>query len=799
MIKLHQQQLVVDGHPRIIIAGEVHYFRLPVERWDETLDLAIEAGCNTIATYIPWHMHEEIEGQIDWTGRTRSHLNLPLFLEKIKLRGLFVFLRPGPFIMAEMKNEGLPYWLMKKHPDIIPTTWNHETVSTYTVDYLSPHFLAETENYYRSLYPHIAPYLHQVGGPIIAIQLDNEIGMLSWVSNSPDLTPTVLTHFNAFLQNRYGSNVTDYYPCIHDADAFDRFVTSPVEPYALRLHEDLGLYMRIRFRQFADALKGMLERVGIKDIPYVINVHGTSDGRALLYPIGLSQLKEAFNDENYLAGSDLYLEDFHMGSFHDFYVVNGMQASLNTKGQPLATVEFNCGDGNFGDDLGARMDPASTDLKTRICVAQGHKVVNYYLLSGGFNDVMLVPPHDGNDRIAITGQRHGFAAPINPEGLPNTSFGRLSEVNHAVLGNESLLADMLPRHDRIAMGWMPDYFMTESAYPHSQTVKEVYKNLRAHRAGNWWNVLTKLLLLRTINPAILDLQQGSLDVTTTPILYVESARYMAANVQTKLVTYVQDGGRLVLGGEFPEFTLSGEPCRVLVDGLHIQPQTVEYDRHHLYLSVSPEGRFSHHAETRVYYAQPFHVASAEPLAHIHHTKDMCAAYWSIGKGAVLAWMTPLPGHVHLLDDLLRLLQFTPRLRHDYVPHGIVIIPTESSQNKMYHIINVDNLDKPLHVYEDGLPLFGGTAIQLPAKRGLILPHGVTIPVGRILYATLEIRSMAPDHIVWTAHPGDHTIAIETTRSIHFSHDAVVSVTNETTILSFHLNSDHRTVTIEFED
>ncbi len=295
------------------------------------------------------------------------------------------------------------------------------------------------------------------------------------------------------------------------------------------------------------------------------------------------------------------------------------------------------------------------------------------------------------------------------------------------------------------------------------------------------------------------MQQESLDVATTPILYVESARYMAADVQTKLVTYVQHGGRLVLGGEFPEFTLSGEPCRVLIDGLHIQPQTVEYDRHHLYLSVSPEGRFSHHAETRVYYAQPFHMTSAEPLAHIHHTKHMCAAYWPIGKGSVLAWMTPLPGHVHLLDDLLKLLKFTPRLHHDYVPHGIVIIPTESSQNKMYHIINVDNLDKPLHVYEDGLPLFGGTAIQLPAKRGLILPHGVTIAAGRILYATLEIRSMAPDHIVWTAHPGDHTIAIETTRSIHFSHDAVVSVTNETTILSFHLNSDHRTVTIEFED
>lgn len=799
MIKLLQQQLVVDGQPRIIIAGEVHYFRLPVERWDETIDLAVAAGCNTIATYIPWHMHEEIEGQIDWTGRTRPHLNLPLFLEKVRARGLYVFLRPGPFIMAEMKNEGLPYWLLKKHPDILPTTWDHQPVSTYTVDYLNPNFLRETETYYRSLYPHIAPFLHQNGGPIIAIQLDNEIGMLSWVSNSPDLTPVVLDGLRQFIKQKYGEQASTFYPSIDQLDAFDSFITSPTESSALHIHEDLGLYMRIRFRRFADALRGMFEKLGVREIPYVINVHGTSDGRALLFPIGLSQLKDAFDDANYLAGSDLYLEDFHMGTFHDFYVVNGMQASLNTKGQPLATVEFNCGDGNFGDDLGARMDPASTDLKTRICIAQGHKVVNYYLLSGGTNDVMFVPPHDGNDRIAITGQRHGFAAPINPEGIPNTSFARLSEVNHAVLANESFLADMLPRYDRIALGWMPDYFMTESAYPDSSVVKEVYKNLKAHRAGNWWNVLTKLLLLRTINPHVINLQDASLNVERTPVLYVESARYMARDVQERLLHYVLQGGRLILGGEFPEATLTGEPCTVLVDGLHIEPLPTVYDKHHLYMSVHPEGRFAHHAETRTYYAQPFRATHAEPLAHIYHTKQTCAAVMNVEKGQVIAWMAPLPGHLHLLDDLLRLVDFQPRLSHDYLAHGLVIIPSQSSKNTIYHILNVDNIDKQLHIQEDGHPLFGGALISLPAKRGLILPHGVSLRQAKLVYATLEIKSIHDSSIEFKAHPGDHVITIQSACTMQCHHPVTIHVDNDVTTFTFHLNSDHRTITIEFED
>lgn len=794
MITLSHHQLLIDGQPRVLIAGEVHYFRLPVERWDTTLDLAVQAGCNTIATYLPWHMHEEIEGHIDWTGRTRPHLNLVLFLEKVAARGLMVFLRPGPFIMAEMKNEGLPYWLLKKYPEIIPTTWDHQPVSTYTVDYLHPAFLQATQRYYASLFPHIQRFLHQNGGPIVTIQLDNEIGMLSWVSNSPDLTPTVLVGFRQFLSTLYGENLLTRYPYFEHVETFNQHIISPTDD-AVQVHYDLGLYMRRRFKQFADELRHMFEQLGVQDIPYVINIHGTSDGRALLYPIGLSQLLEAFDEPNHLGGSDLYLEDFHMGSFHDFYIVNGMQASLNTHGQPLATVEFNCGDGNFGDDLGIRMDPASTDLKTRICIAQGHKVINYYLLSGGTNDRLFVAPHDGNDRIAITGQRHGFAAPINPEGLPNTSFGRLSEVNTTVLTHESILANMLPCYDAIAMGWMPDYFMTESAYPGSESVKAIYKNLKTHRAGNMWNVVTKLLLLRTINPKVVNLQSATYDLHQHPVLYVESARYMASDVQRRLLSYVQHGGKLFLGGEFPIADLLGQPCTLLVDGLGIQPHDIVYDQHHLYLSVAPVGSLAHHPETRVYYAQPFSGAKVAPLATIYHTHQMVAGHVQVGLGEAILWMSPLPGHIHLLDDLLHLLDYQGTLRHDYAAHGIVVIPTTHSTESLYHLINVDNFEKTFALTIDNHALFGGHHLHLPAKRGLILAHGVTTNIGRIQWSTLELSAIQATRLSFRAHPGDHQIQLETTHDLVCSLPVMMTRVDHIVTLSFHCNSDHLEFTV----
>ena len=71
MIELRDKQIVVDGEPRLVMAGEVHYFRVAREEWEQRLDLVVEAGCTAVASYIPWLFHELPDGTIDVTGATR--------------------------------------------------------------------------------------------------------------------------------------------------------------------------------------------------------------------------------------------------------------------------------------------------------------------------------------------------------------------------------------------------------------------------------------------------------------------------------------------------------------------------------------------------------------------------------------------------------------------------------------------------------------------------------------------------------------------------------------------------------
>ena len=98
----------------------------------------------------------------------------------------------------------------------------------------------------------------------------------------------------------------------------------------------------------------------------------------------------------------------------DLHFINASMAAVNSADQPLTSLEFEAGTGDYGGGLEQRYDPSTVDLKTRLCLAQGNRLINYYLLAGGINPPLDEPVGDGNDRIGFTGERHGTAAPIGP-------------------------------------------------------------------------------------------------------------------------------------------------------------------------------------------------------------------------------------------------------------------------------------------------------------------------------------------------------------------------------------------------
>ena len=148
----------MDGEPVKIISGAFHYFRTVPEYWRDRLEKLRNLGCNTVETYIPWNMHEPEKGRFRFDGI----LDVERFVSLAQELGLYVILRPSPYICAEWEFGGLPAWLLR------------EEGMRLRVNYRP--FLKHVEEYYRVLLPKLVPMQCTQGGPVILMQVENEYG-----------------------------------------------------------------------------------------------------------------------------------------------------------------------------------------------------------------------------------------------------------------------------------------------------------------------------------------------------------------------------------------------------------------------------------------------------------------------------------------------------------------------------------------------------------------------------------------------------------------------------------------------
>ncbi|MGW0420160.1 beta-galactosidase [Streptomyces sp. NPDC003015] len=149
---------LLHGEPFRIISGAMHYFRIHPDQWSDRLRKARLMGLNTIETYLPWNLHEPEPGKLVLDG----FLDLPRWLRLAQDEGLHVLLRPGPFICAEWDDGGLPAWLLAD-PDI-------------RLRSSDPRFTAAFDGYLDQLLPALRPFMAAHGGPVIAVQVENEYG-----------------------------------------------------------------------------------------------------------------------------------------------------------------------------------------------------------------------------------------------------------------------------------------------------------------------------------------------------------------------------------------------------------------------------------------------------------------------------------------------------------------------------------------------------------------------------------------------------------------------------------------------
>lgn len=153
-----KEDFLLDGKPVKLISGAIHYFRMTPGQWEDSLYNLKALGANTVETYIPWNLHEPIEGTYDFEGLK----DIEAFVKLAQEIGLLVILRPSVYICAEWEFGGLPAWLLREKGMRLRST--------------DPRFMEKVRQYFSVLIPKLIPLQLTQGGPVIMMQIENEYG-----------------------------------------------------------------------------------------------------------------------------------------------------------------------------------------------------------------------------------------------------------------------------------------------------------------------------------------------------------------------------------------------------------------------------------------------------------------------------------------------------------------------------------------------------------------------------------------------------------------------------------------------
>ena len=183
---------LLNGKPFVVKAAELHYPRIPKPYWDQRIKLCKALGMNAVCLYVFWNAHEPKPGEFDFTGQN----DLAEFCRLCQANGMYVILRPGPYVCAEWEMGGLPWWLLKK-----------KDIRLREDD---PYFVERVAIFEKAVAQQVKDLTIQNGGPILMIQVENEYGSYGvnkkYVSQIRDIVRQEYGNEIALFQCDWNSN-----------------------------------------------------------------------------------------------------------------------------------------------------------------------------------------------------------------------------------------------------------------------------------------------------------------------------------------------------------------------------------------------------------------------------------------------------------------------------------------------------------------------------------------------------------------------------------------------------------------
>ena len=554
-----------DGKPIFVISGEIHYFRLNARLWEKHLTLLKQAGANTTSTYIPWDWHEYEENKFDFTGETNPARNLIKFIKLCKKVGLNLIVKPGPYILAEYENQGLPGWLIKKNKNLHAVDEYGNILSPDLMSYMSDEFLHYSFLWYDKIMPIIAQYQECNGGPIVMMQVCNEVGVFQWLSGRIDYHDSVIKLYKDFILEKYKSieSLNNTYGTNYFS--FDE-VKAPIGKIENKqqycAYYDFHLFYRRYYLLYLDTLSKRIRSYGI-DLQLTHNIPGWIYGNASELPMLISTYEEIMRTRNdMIFGLDHIPEFFSFRNAHSDLACNKILEAMQSNG-PVWAAEFQAGTREHH----VKSDADDLEAFYYASLAHGLNSFNYYMFSQGIN-----PKGKG-----FFGKTFYFQTALDAKANKTPLYDTIKKIDRFINKEKEELL-LSETKAEICVGLYKPYFYTEMTT--SQMLREKRLDVaklglsldpRFIREEIFFNGLLRGLQALNFNYDILDLQNVSVkNLLKYKQLWINSTEFMDGETQELLVNYVKAGGHLIIYPAIPSLDLYLNNCTTLKDGFDIQ-------------------------------------------------------------------------------------------------------------------------------------------------------------------------------------------------------------------------------------
>jgi beta-galactosidase len=557
---------LLNNKKTFLNSGEIHYFRIQRELWDKHLDAAREAGLTSISTYIPWAWHEPEEGAFDFDGATCPERDLNGWLQQCQARGFTCIVKPGPFILAETRGGGLPDWFLERHGQAVKMrNRKGELVASEGVCLFHPTYLEKVTRWYDQVMPLIGKREICAGGPIILIQICNEIGVFSWLAHQADYGGSVRARFISYLADKHKTIAAVNARWQTGYTGFDQIELPPDGrlPYVSkgdrgRDHE-WHSFWRTYYGDYLRLLMRLARERGVK-VPFYHNLPGWIYGSGYEFPVNITMYEDLFGAKSELIfGVDHIPEFVSHRNMHDDRVINDVTAAMQGD-KPLFAAEFQCGSREYH----VVTNPRELELFYKASVAHGLTGWNYYMFSQGRNP----------RRRGYSGDTFYWFTPITSEGERTSVFPLVQRMSKIVGICERLLLEARRRAE-VCVLFYPPYYATELERPEAGASGLQY-NASGIRRPAYFDGLLKALQVLNIDYDMADLRRANPETLAKyKQVWAFCTDEMDAADQRTLVDYAEAGGQLVLFPYLPDRDMSQQPCAILRDALSARPAGAE--------------------------------------------------------------------------------------------------------------------------------------------------------------------------------------------------------------------------------